>query len=325
MASRSQRPSALISQLHWEEPEVCEGSFISPSDKMPWVNKLPVWERSQMCFWGMFWTITAHCWAGRSSWRSGVYCQHKRSSHPMKNQQDQGMEQAPRLPIAIHTSDTHGEESSQRSCLPLLDLGERGQGHTVSSRNRSLGNVMWAVTKMLVTCDDVTTGKMSQVPLGWRPPYSIELGVTKRTLPYFLLGQNLSAPPFPSMKTSQVSHRRATALPHTSGQSCGCLLACSPDYVLQGWWISVHKGIQLRMGSAVPEQSCPSFSCLPATSLLLPYEGNWWPEPRGQGHTQRSRQSCHVPIMSLEARKKTRFFTFFPQMSFPLGCLFQPI
>lgn len=37
-----------------------------------------------------------------------------------------------------------------------------------------------------------------------------------------------------------------------------------------------HRGIQpQRTGSTVPEQSSPSFSSLPAASLLLSYEGNW--------------------------------------------------
>lgn len=43
---------------------------------------------------------------------------------PHGEQQDQGTEQTPGLPIAIGTSDTHGEESSQRRCLPPLYIGE---------------------------------------------------------------------------------------------------------------------------------------------------------------------------------------------------------
>lgn len=39
-------------------------------------------------------------------------------------QEDQGTEQRPELPVIISTSDTHGEESTQRKCLPPLDLGE---------------------------------------------------------------------------------------------------------------------------------------------------------------------------------------------------------
>lgn len=41
-----------------------------------------------------------------------------------REQQDQGTEQMLGLPIAIGTSDTHGEENSQRRCLPPLDLSK---------------------------------------------------------------------------------------------------------------------------------------------------------------------------------------------------------
>jgi len=40
------------------------------------------------------------------------------------------MEQTPGLPIANGTSDTHGEEMSQRRRLPLLDLGKDRVTHS---------------------------------------------------------------------------------------------------------------------------------------------------------------------------------------------------